>query len=217
MHIHLCGLKGGRNVIEDAEGHLSIEAKEMIGGILKFASSLAAFANPTPVSYLRFLARKESPMSISWGVRNRLALIRIPLWWDFKKGNDVADACRRTFEYRAPDATANAFLLLAGMTVAIEHGIKNHEEALETAEKLHIEESSKKNKRMKRLPHSCSESAANLRRDRRYYESEGVFPKNVVDSTVKRLKAYKDGDLSQKLREEPQKIEKLMQSYLHYG
>lgn len=217
MHIHLCGLKNGKNIIEDAEGHLSVEAREMIGGILKLAPSLAAFGNPTPVSYLRFLAHKESPMDISWGARNRLALIRIPLWWTFKRLEQEADPCRRTFEYRAPDATANVALLLAGIVLAVEHGLKNHEESLKTAEGLHLEEKEGRKKRFKRLPLSCHEAAGNLKRDRKYYEEEAVFPKSVIEGTVKKLKAYKDSDVAEKLKEEPQKIEKLMQTYLHYG
>lgn len=217
MHIHLCGLKNGKNLIEDAEGHLSVEAREMIGGILKFAPSLAAFGNPTPVSYLRFLARKESPLNISWGARNRLALVRIPLWWTFKRLEQEADPCKRTFEYRAPDATASVGLLFAGIVLAIEHGLKNHEESLKTAEELHLEESEGKKKWFKRLPISCSESAKNLKRDRKYYEAEGVFPRSVVEGTVRKLKAYKDDDVAQKLKEEPQKAEKLMHAYLHYG
>jgi glutamine synthetase len=217
MHIHLCGMRNGRNIIEDSQGNLSVEAKEMIGGILKFSRSLAAFGNPTPVSYLRLMGHKESPMNISWGISNRLALIRIPLWWNFKITWEEADSCRRTFEYRAPDATANAYLLLAGVTLAVEYGLKNHEESLNMAEELYVEETSRKKKRLKHLPRSCSESATILRRDRRYYEAEGVFPRSIVDYTVKKLKAYKDSDLAQKVKDEPQKIEKLMQTYLHYG
>jgi glutamine synthetase len=191
MHIHLCGLKNGRNIVEDADGRLSIDAKEMIGGILKLAPSLAAFGNPTPVSYLRFLAHKESPMNVSWGARNRLALIRIPLWWTYKHAEAEAEPCRRTFEYRAPDATANVCLLFAGLAVAVLHGLKNHEESLTVAEELHLEESEgRKKRRFKRLPLSCSESATNLKRDRKYYEAEGVFPRSVIDGMVKRLKAY---------------------------
>jgi glutamine synthetase len=217
MHIHLCGLKNGRSVIEDSNGNLSVEAKEMIGGILKFAPSLAAFGNPTPVSYLRFLAHKESPMNISWGAQNRLALVRIPLWLSFKKDEQVGDLCKKTFEYRAPDATANVCLLLAGLAVAIEYGLKNHEESLKIAAELHVEEGLRKRKRLKRLPKSCSESASNLKRDRKYYEGEGVFPRAVIDATIRKLRAYKDRDVAQKLKDEPQKIEKLMQAYFHYG
>jgi glutamine synthetase len=217
MHVHMCGLKNGRNVIEDTEGRLSVEAKEMIGGILKFAPSLAAFGNPTPVSYLRFLARKESPMNISWGARNRLALIRIPLWWSFKGALGEVDGCKRTFEYRAPDAMANVYWLFAGLVMAVEYGLKNHEESLRVAEETHFEENGKNRRRLRRLPRSCSESAANLKRDRKHYEMADVFPKSVIDSVVRRLREYKDGDLLAKLKDEPQRVEKLMQSYLHFG
>jgi glutamine synthetase len=216
MHIHLCGLRNGKNIVEDPSGDLSVEAKEMIGGILKFALSLAAFGNPTPISYLRFLGPKESPMNISWGARNRLALIRIPLWWNFKGVMAEADSCRRTFEYRAPDATANAYLLFAGMATAIKHGLKNHEESLKMAEDFHVEETAKR-RRLKRLPLSCSESARNLRKERKCYEEEDVFPKAVIDRTIEKLRSYKDADLAQKLKDEPQKIERMIQSYLHYG
>lgn len=217
MHIHMCGLKNGRNIVEDSNGGLSVEAEAMIGGILKFARSLAAFGNPTPVSYLRFLGRKESPMGISWGARNRLALIRIPLWWNFKGIVEEGNSCRRTFEYRAPDATANAYLLFAGMSIAAKYGIQNREECLKTAEESHLEESAKRHRRVKRLPLSCSEAARSLKKDGKSYEAEDIFPKAVIDMTIQRLKSYKDTDLAQKLKDEPQKIEKLMQSYLHYG
>jgi glutamine synthetase len=217
MHIHMCGFKNGKNVIAMPDGGLSIDAKEIVGGILKLASSLAAFGNPTPVSYLRFLTHKESPMSVCWGARNRLALIRIPLWWSFKTLREESDSIKRTFEFRAPDPLANTYLLLAGIAVAAEHGLKNHEESLHIAEELHVEKTAKKGRRLKRLPRSCSESASSLKRDRKYYEAERVFPKAVIDETVKKLRTYRDGDLRQKLKDEPQKAEKLIQSFLLYG
>jgi len=216
MHIHLCGLRDGKNIIAESSGSLSVEAKKMIGGILKFAPSLTAFGNTIPVSYLRFLSRKESPMHICWGARNRLALIRIPLWWSFKKTEEEIDNSKRTFEFRAPDPSANAYLLFAGIAVAVEYGLRNPEETLRIAEELHLEKTVKENKRPRLLPQSCSESAACLGKDRKYYEAEGVFPKAVIDNTIKKLESYKDKVLFQRLRSEPQKMEELMQKYLHY-
>lgn len=217
MHIHLCGLKDGKNIIAEPNGSVSIEARKMIGGILKFAPSLTAFGNPIPVSYLRFVSRKESPMHICWGARNRLALIRIPLWWNFEKTKEEIDACKRTFEFRAPDPSANAYLLFAGIAVATEYGFKNPKEALRIAEELHMETTDKEKKKLRLLPQSCNESAANLERDRKYYEAEGVFPKTVIDNTIKNLKSHKDTVLLQRLKSEPQKVDELMQKYLHYG
>jgi len=182
MHIHLCGLRNGENIIANPDGTLSDEAMKMIGGILKFAPSLAAFGNTTPVSYLRFIAHRESPMHICWSSRNRLALIRIPLWWDFRKTGQKKDNCRETFEYRAPDAFANAYLLFAGIAITVNYGLRNSEETLKIAENLRIEETGgKKRKRLKVLPLSCSESAENLNKDRKFYEADDVFPEKVID------------------------------------
>jgi len=216
MHIHLCGLKDGKNIVAEPNGSLSVDTRMMIGGILKFAPSLTAFGNTIPISYLRFVSRKESPMHICWGARNRLALVRIPLWWDFKKTAEETDHLKRTFEFRAPDPSANAYLLFAGIAVATEYGLKNPEESLRIAEELHVEKTVKA-RRLRRLPRSCSESAANLEKTRKYYEADGVFPRVVIDNTVKKLKSYKDKVLLKRLKSEPQRIEELMQKYLHYG
>ena len=215
MHVHLCALKGGRSIVADADGRLSDEAKMMIGGILWFAPSLAAFGNPTPVSYLRFIARKESPMHICWAARNRLALVRIPLWWSFRKGK--VDSLRETFEYRAPDAFSNAYLLFAGLALAADYGLCNGREMLKEAEELHIEAGSSEQKKLKVLPCCCSESADNLEKDRALYEADGVFPKRLIDKTVEKLKAYKDDGLRKTVADNPGEVEKLIQQYWHCG
>jgi len=217
MHLHLCVFKNGENIVANPNGTLSNEAMKMIGGILKFASSLSAFGNPTPVSYLRFIARKESPMHICWSARNRLALIRIPLWWSFAKKGLEKGNCRETFEYRGPDPLANAHLLSAGLAVAVNYGLENSEEALKIAEELHIERTTGKRRRFKVLPQSCSESAKKLRKDRRFYEANGVFPKKLVDATIEHLKAFRDKDLWKNLSDKPEKIEKTLKQYLHCG
>jgi len=217
MHIHLCGLKENKNILVDSVGNLTSEGKQMIGGILNFAPSLTAFGNPIPASYLRFIYRKESPMHICWGVRNRLALIRIPLWWNFRKTVQEVGNCKRTFEFRAPDASANPYLLFAGVAVAIEYGLKNPEKSLKIAEDLNVDGPVKKRRRFRLLPKSCSESAKHLKKDRKYYEAEGVFPKRVIDGTISRLESYRDKDLWKKLADKPKKIEELLREYMHCG
>jgi glutamine synthetase len=216
MHIHLCGLKNGKNITANPNGTLSTDALKMIGGILKFAQSLTAFANPTPASYLRFIARKESPMHICWSFKNRLALIRIPLWWSFKKKTEETNNCRETFEYRGPDPLANPYLLFAGIAIAIKYGLENPKEALKIAEDLHVEETEKR-RRLKKLPRSCNESAKNLKKDRKFYEAENVFPKILINKTIDKLKAYKDKDLWKNLAEKPEKVENVLRQYLHNG
>ena len=217
MHIHLCAIRRNENIIADSNGNLTMKAKQMIGGILKFASSLTAFGNTIPISYLRLISRKESPMQICWGTRNRSALVRIPLWWSFRGNIREIEGCRQTFEYRAPDSSANTRLLFAGIAVAVEYGLKNPKEATKTAEELSIKNLAKKAKEYKLLPQSCDEAAKNLERDRDYYEANGVFPKKVIDGIISKLESYKDKGLWKKLADKPEEIHEMLWEYSHSG
>jgi glutamine synthetase len=217
MHVHLCGVRDGVNVLADDGGALSDCALKMIGGILRFASSLAAFANTTPVSYLRFVERKESPMHVCWGARNRLALVRIPLWWTHKREDAKSVECRETFEYRASDAFANTHLLFAALATAVDYGLRNPKEALRIAEDLHVDAGGSGCEGTGVLPRSCSEAADSLEEDRRFYEADGVFPESLVDKTVERLRAYGDRDLWEGLAGKSREIDGLLKRYLHYG
>lgn len=217
MHIHMCGIKDNENVLAGKDGALSDCALKMIGGILRFAPSLAAFGNTVPVSYLRFISTKESPMSICWGARNRLALIRIPLWWDYRIEYPKKEDCRRTFEYRAPDAFASTYLILAALTIAADYGVQNPKDALKIAQDSHADAKNSGQKRFKALPCSCSESADNLEEDRRFYEADDVFPKRLVDKTIEKLKAYDDRELWKGLIGKPHEVDSLLRQYLHYG
>jgi glutamine synthetase len=217
MHVHLCGLKGRQNIVATRDGDLSEAALSMIGGMLKFAPSLAAFGNPTPVSYLRFIASSESPMHICWSARNRLALIRIPLWWKFKKKAGMTESCRETFEYRAPDAFANAHFLFAGLAIAADYGLENSSESLKIAQDLHQEFGHDQAKRFGVLPRSCAEAAQNLAKDRNCYEARGVFPPKLINGTVQKLKSYRDRNLWKELSGKPEAIQKVLTQYLHYG
>jgi glutamine synthetase len=216
MHIHLCALRNGKNLVANSDRTLSAEAKKIIGGILRLAPSLSAFANPTPISYLRFIARRESPMHICWSARNRLALIRIPLWRSPRKKNREAEECEETFEYRAPDAFANPFTLLAGVAVAASYGLSNSEEALKIAKDFYVKGSEKK-KHLKTLPLSCSESADNLNKDRQLYESDGIFPARLIGRTIELLKSHKDKNLWRKLANKPEETDRTLEQYRHYG
>jgi len=217
MHIHMCAVRDGKNIIANREGSPSVESLRMIGGLLKFAPSLAAFGNPTPISYLRFIASSESPMHICWSARNRLALIRIPLWWKFKQKNGKTERSRETFEYRAPDAFANPHLLLAGLTVAANYGLENSKESLKIAQDLHADPARREQKRFSVLPRSCRQAASNLAKDRKHYEAGGVFTDKLIDKTISKLNSYKDADLWKELSSKPEAMQKLVSHYLHYG
>jgi glutamine synthetase len=216
MHIHMYATRKGKNIISDPDRNLSKEALAMIGGILKLAPSLSAFGNPTPISYLRFVARKESPMHICWSARDRLALLRIPLWWNFMKTTNT-ESSRETFEYRAPDAFANAHALLAGLAIAAEYGLNNSEETVRIAEDLHVDGGGDRSQKLQDLPRSCAESAANLRRQRHFYEANRTFPRKLIDSVLRKLEAYGDKNLWKALSAKPEMFETLVTQYMHYG
>jgi len=217
MHVHFCGVKDNKNMIVGSKESLTTIGKQIIGGLLKFAPSLTAFGNTIPVSYLRFISRKESPMHICWGTTNRLALVRIPLWWSFRKASKETEECRRTLEFRAPDPSANTYLLFAGIAVAVEYALKNPKKALQIAENLNIDKDSKRNENYGVLPLSCVEAADSLRKDRKYYEADGIFPKRVIDGVVRKLESYKDKGLWEKLANKQEKTEELLWKYLDYG
>ena len=217
MHIHLCGSRRNRNIIVGSDGELSKEALSMIGGILRFAPSLAAFGNPTPISYLRFIARKQSPMYICWSAQNRLALIRIPLWWKFKKSREKRESMHETFEYRAPDAFANPYLLFSGLALAEDWGLENMKESLRIAGDLHVSSTQKDERKLRILPRSCSEAARNLANDRKLYEANGIFPERLVDISIQRLNDYRDRELLTNTLDKPEELQKILTQYLHYG
>ena len=125
--------------------------------------------------------------------------------------------CRRTFEYRAPDAFANTYLILAALTIAADYGVQNQKDALKVAEDSSADANGNCQKEFKALPCSCSESADNLEADRRFYEADDVFPTRLVDKTIEKLKAYNDRDLWKELDGKPNEVDAILKQYLHYG
>ena len=81
MHFHLQLMKDGKNVMTDAKGVLSDYARQLIGGLCKYAPSLTAFGNTVASSYLRLVPHQEAPTLVCWSEMNRSALIRVPLGW----------------------------------------------------------------------------------------------------------------------------------------
>lgn len=117
MHTHLSLFKNGENIFYDKNGkyELSKEALYFIGGILKHAKGITFIANPTVNSYKRIVPGYEAPVYISWALRNRSALIRIP----------SATGIARRIEFRSPDPSCNPYLAFAVILAAGIDGIKN--------------------------------------------------------------------------------------------
>jgi glutamine synthetase len=119
MHCHQSIWKDGTNLFYDKNGTylLSDIARWYIGGLLKHAPSILAFAAPTTNSYRRLVPGYEAPIFRVYSARNRSAMIRIPTYSPSPKARRV--------EFRAPDPSANPYLCFAAQLMAGIDGIMN--------------------------------------------------------------------------------------------
>jgi len=230
MHIHMMLEKDGKNIMID-NGKLSDAAKKMMAGVLDLSKALTGFGNTIPTSYLRLVPHQEAPTSVCWGDRNRSVLIRVPLGWNGAM-NMIRDAnpadnteftempTKQTVELRSPDGSADLYMLFAGIVVAVEHGL-TMPDALDKAENLYVdynifrETGKKKIKTLESLPASCWESADCLLERRELFEKDNVFPAGVINNVVKKLKAYDDKGLSEKLYNKQEELGALVRQFLH--
>ncbi|MCK9305309.1 MAG: glutamine synthetase family protein [Bacteroidales bacterium] len=232
LHFHTRIVQDGNSLmIED--GRLSSIAKRVIAGYMKCASSLTAFGNTNPTSYLRLVPHQEAPTSICWGDRNRSVLVRVPLGWTGerdmmtvvnpleKTGHDIRRD-KQTVELRSPDGSADIYNILSGLTVAARTGLES-EDSLKVAEEtyvdvnIHKEENGEKLKSLRQLPVSCAESASELRKNRGIYEEEGVFSPLLIDGTIKMLESYNDKGIRTEIEKNPQKMTELVERFYHCG
>ena len=232
MHIHTRVVKDGVNMYVGEDG-LTDTAKKVIAGMMKLAPSLSAVGNTNPTSYLRLVPHQEAPTTVCWGDRNRSTLVRVPLGWTAKtdmcsmanpleKVSDKLYQDKQTVEFRCPDASANIYLLLAGLVVAARYGFEM-ENALEYAnntyvsENIHKEGCEDKYSKLEQLPTSCYESAECLEKSREIYEQYGVFSKNLIDGIIRDLKKYEDRNLRGELDKHPEMMLRLVKQYFYCG
>ena len=213
MHIHLALMKNGKNVMTGNKGELSKQAKMLIGGLCRYAPSMTSFGNMVSASYLRLVPNQEAPTKVCWSERNRSALIRVPLGWSnvsnlTKKINPQQKTelnykdSRQTVEFRSPDGSAFAHLLLAGLTVAVDWGLTHEKESLNKAKHNYVSaniHSSSSYSTLNEIATSCAESAEILLNHRNDYEKDGIFPHNVITYIAKLLQNENDKSLNQRL------------------
>lgn len=227
LHFHILIEKEGKNLIIE-HGSISDLSKKAIAGILDLADALTAFGNTIPTSYLRLVPNQEAPTNICWGARNRSALVRVPLGWNGNQnmaeianpGISVAmdeAGARQTFEFRVPDGSANIHLTIAGLIVAILHGI-NMPSGLDLANQLYVEgnvSSINSAANLEPLPASCVESSIRLEKKRLIFEENGIFPERLIDYNIQQLQQYNDMNLREELKGNEEATRELVKKYIH--
>jgi glutamine synthetase len=176
MHVHQSLAKDGVNLFAgDAYGGLSEMALYYIGGIIKHARAINAFANPSTNSYKRLVPGFEAPVMLAYSARNRSASIRIPV---------VPSPKARRIEVRFPDPAANPYLAFAAMLMAGLDGIKNKIHPGDAADKDLYDLPAEEALKITTVAESLQQALQALDADREFLTAGGVFSDDFIDSYI---------------------------------
>ena len=129
---------------------------------------------------------------------------------------------KQTVEIRSADCSANVYYLLASLAVAARLGFET-DNALDIAAatyvdvNIHAPENADRLARLNTLPASCVESAAALERQRGIYETDGVFPANLIDRCISQLRMFDDETLSSRAANDTELMKRLIKEHFHCG
>lgn len=176
MHVHQSLAKDGVNLFAgDKYGGLSDLAIYYIGGIIKHARAINAFANPATNSYKRLVPGFEAPVMLAYSARNRSASIRIPV---------VPSPKARRIELRFGDPAANPYLAYSAMLMAGLDGIKNKIHPGEAMDKDLYDLPAEEAAEIPTVAASLQEALEALDGDREFLTAGGVFSDDFIDSYI---------------------------------
>ena len=177
MHTHMSLWKNGKNTFAgDGYAGLTKEALWGIGGLLKHAASVLAFAAPTSNSYRRLVPGFEAPVNLAYSQRNRSAAVRIPMYSTSPKA--------KRFEFRCPDPSSNGYLMFTAIMMAVIDGIQNKIDPGQPLDKdiyaMTKEELAKTPKVPARLAHALDALAT----DHAFLTKGGVFTDDLIETYI---------------------------------
>jgi glutamine synthetase len=196
MHCHQSLWKGGKPLFAgDGYAGLSETALHYIGGLLKHAAAIVAFAAPTTNSYKRLVPGFEAPVNLAYSARNRSAAIRIPMFSTNPK--------LKRLEFRPPDPSCNPYLAFSAMLMAGLDGIQNRIDPGAPLDKDIYDLSPEELKDVPSLPGSLDASLYALENDHDFLLKGDVFTPQVIDRWI----SYKREREIQVMRLRPHPLE----------
>ncbi|MEM7345706.1 MAG: type I glutamate--ammonia ligase, partial [Chloroflexota bacterium] len=181
MHVHQSLWKDGDTLMYDEAGYagLSETARYYIGGLLKHAPAILAFAAPTTNSYKRLVPGYEAPINLVYSQRNRSAICRIPMYSGSPKAKRV--------EFRAPDPSANPYLAFSAMLMAGLDGIQNQIDPGEPTNKDMYDLPPEEAAQIQNTPTTLADVLDALEADHEFLLQGDVFTKDLIEAYI----AYK--------------------------
>jgi glutamine synthetase len=177
MHVHMSLAKGGDNLFAgDGYGGLSETALYYIGGVIKHARALNAFANASTNSYKRLVPGFEAPVMLAYSARNRSASIRIPY---------VNNPKGRRVEVRFPDSAGNPYLTFAALLMAGLDGIQNKIHPGDAMDKDLYDLPPEEEAAIPQVCYSLDQALNALNEDRDFLKAGGVFTDDMIDGYIK--------------------------------
>jgi glutamine synthetase len=160
----------------DGYAGLSEAALFFIGGLLRHAKSVSAFANPTANSYRRLQPGFGAPVNLAYSSRNRTAAIRVPMISSAPKA--------RRLDLRTPDPSCNPYLAFAAILMAGLDGIQKRIDPGDPLDRDVYGLSPEELREIPGVPASLDEALAALRNDHEYLTRGDVFTPDVIDAWI---------------------------------
>jgi glutamine synthetase len=178
MHVHQSIWKGGTNLFYDERGYagLSPMARYYIGGLLKHAPALLAFAAPSTNSYRRLVPGFEAPVNLVYSQSNRSAAVRIPMY-------SKTPASKR-IEFRCPDPSCNPYLTFAALLMAGLDGIQNKIDPGEPIDKNLYDLPPEEKAMVMSTPASLEQVLKELEADHEFLLRGDVFTRDVIETWI---------------------------------
>ena len=177
MHTHLSLWKGGEPLFAgDQYAGLSDMALHGIGGLLRHAGAVLAFAAPTSNSYRRLVPGFEAPVNLAYSQRNRSAAVRIPMYSPSPKA--------KRLEFRCPDPSCNGYLMFSAMLMAVLDGIENEIDPGDALDRDIYDMSPEELAHWPHTPGSLREALGALEEDHAFLTKADVFTDELVEAWI---------------------------------